>query len=199
MALGLILPDGIQLARFRAKNRRPLQREGLIIHPDLDKEAALTFLAARMGSSTGVVLHPSMKQSYWMDWLFERPVRTGRTPRGKADGADQYFILDARFTSLDELPARSPRTTPWSRWAPSGSSIAPAGTPFEAYRVARRGRVRSKPTSFREVTRSGASSAILGRVGAFRSFRRAPGQRAVRGAEEHRRAPHRAQRGARER
>jgi hypothetical protein len=137
-ALGLILPDGVRALVFARKTAGRFNEKGLIIHPDLDKAAALAFLATRMESSTGVVLHPSMKQSYWMDWLLERPVRTGKTPRGKADGADQYFILDARFTSVDELRSVT-KTYAVVAVGPFWYVDRSRGhAAFEAYRVVRR-------------------------------------------------------------
>jgi hypothetical protein len=138
ITLGLILPDGVRALVFAHKTGGRFNEKGLIIHPDFDKEAALAFLSARMESSTGVVLHPSMKQSYWMDWLFERPVRTGKTPRGRAEGADQYFILDARFTSADELRSLAKSyavVAVGPFWYVDRSR---GDGPFEAYRIVRR-------------------------------------------------------------
>lgn len=103
LLLALIIPDGVRALVFARKTGGRFNEKGLIIHPDVDKAAALSFLSDRMQEGASVLLHPSMKQSYWMDWLLERPIRTGKAPRGKASGVDRYFLLDPRFTSLEEL------------------------------------------------------------------------------------------------
>jgi hypothetical protein len=136
--VGLVLPDGVRALVFARKTGGRFNEKGYIIHPDFDKEAALSFLSARLSDSSGILLHTSMKQSYWMDWLLERPVRTGKIPSRKVEGTDRYFLLDARFTNADELRSLAKNYAIVAVGPFWFIDRARGHAPFEAYRIVRR-------------------------------------------------------------
>ncbi len=98
----LILPDGVRVLVYARKTGGRFNEKGSIIQPDIDKEAVLERLALRLPEAASVGLHSGMKQSYWMDWVLRRPVRTVKTGRS-AGGTDRYYLVDSRFASPDDL------------------------------------------------------------------------------------------------
>jgi hypothetical protein len=103
--LGLIVPDGVRALRYARKSGGRFNEKGYIIHSDFDKEAALRALAARMPADATLGLHGSMKQSYWMDWVLQRPLAPMHLPRLAAPLQHDFFALDMRFTSGSQLRA----------------------------------------------------------------------------------------------
>lgn len=96
--LGLIAADGVRALRYARKSGGRFNEKGYIIHSDFDKEAALRSLAARMPADATLGIHASMKQSYWMDWVLERPLAPMQLPRLSAPLRRDFFVLDMRFT-----------------------------------------------------------------------------------------------------
>jgi hypothetical protein len=101
--LGLIIPDGLRALRYARKSGGRFNEKGYIIHSDFDKEAALRALAARMPPEATLGLHGSMKQSYWMDWVLERPLSPMHLPRLAAPLRNDFYALDMRFTPGSQL------------------------------------------------------------------------------------------------
>ncbi|HVJ14346.1 MAG TPA: glycosyltransferase family 39 protein [Polyangiaceae bacterium] len=97
----VILPDGVRALGFARKTGGRFNEQGHIIHPDIDKEKALEYVAERLPTRSQVLLHRGMKQSYFMDWVLQRPVET-RAP-GRSTSADRFYLVDARFASAEEL------------------------------------------------------------------------------------------------
>ncbi|HEV8245399.1 MAG TPA: glycosyltransferase family 39 protein, partial [Polyangiaceae bacterium] len=98
----LIVPDGVRALGFARKTGGRFNEKGSIIQPDIDKEAALELISQGLAPAASVGLHSGMKQSYWMDWVLERPLRSARVGRS-GGGGDRYFIADSRFAAADEL------------------------------------------------------------------------------------------------
>lgn len=103
--LGLIVPDGVRALRYARKSGGRFNEKGYIIHSDFDKEAALRSLARRLPAEASVGIHPSMKQSYWMDWVLQRPLAAMQVPRLSAPLRNDFFVLDMRFTPGADLRA----------------------------------------------------------------------------------------------
>jgi 4-amino-4-deoxy-L-arabinose transferase-like glycosyltransferase len=104
-AVGLaMLPDAWRGLVFGRQTGGRFNEKGSIIQPDIDKVAAFEFLSPRLKQGQGLLVHPGMKPSYWMDWTLQRPVRSGRLPRKDAK-AERYFMLDSRFAPPGDLAA----------------------------------------------------------------------------------------------
>ena len=97
--LGVIVPDGVRALRYARKSGGRFNEKGYLIHSDFDKEAALRALAARMPDGATLGIHGSMKQSYWMDWVMERPLTQTVLPRVATPLRDDFYALDLRFSS----------------------------------------------------------------------------------------------------
>jgi hypothetical protein len=97
-----ILPDGLRGLVYARKTGGRFNERGLIIHPDFDKSAALSAVAKGLPEEAVFGVSSSMKPSYWMDWVLERPVRYVGLPRlGNANVS--HFALDSRFDSRGAL------------------------------------------------------------------------------------------------
>lgn len=103
MLLGLIAPDGVRALQYARKSGGRFNEKGHIIHSDFDKEAALRALAARMPSDATLGIHPGMKQSYWMDWVTERPLAPMFLPRLAVPLSRDFYALDMRFAQGSQL------------------------------------------------------------------------------------------------
>lgn len=102
----LILPDGVRALRYAHRSGGRFNENGHLIKPDKDKVAALEWLTERMAAGSGVVMHPGMRQSLWVDWSLRRAVSTvNRLPSGPGSPRDRYFVADLRFMSADEQDA----------------------------------------------------------------------------------------------
>jgi hypothetical protein len=101
--LGLIALDGVRALRYARKSGGRFNEKGYIIHSDFDKEAALRSLATRMPADATLGLHGSMKQSYWMDWVLERPISPMHVPRLAAPLNNDFYALDMRFTPGSQI------------------------------------------------------------------------------------------------
>ena len=98
VVLGLIVPDGLRALRYARKSGGRFNEKGYIIHSDFDKEAALRALGSGMPSEATLGIHGSMKQSYWMDWVMQRPLAPMQFPRLAAPLNHDFYALDMRFT-----------------------------------------------------------------------------------------------------
>ena len=96
--IAAIVPDGLVALRYARKSGGRFNEKGLIIHPDFDKAAALAAVAEGLPRDAIVGLPASMKPSYWMDWVLERPVRYVSIPRARSFNVTT-FVLDSRFES----------------------------------------------------------------------------------------------------
>jgi len=145
----LILPDGLRALRYAHRSGGRFNEKGHLIKPDKDKVAALEWLTARLPADAGVLLHPGMRQSLWVDWSLERPVITvNRLPTGPVSGRERYYVADMRFMSVAEqdLLARSHALTAIGPYLALDRASAPgaltafaierfAPSAFEAYWV----------------------------------------------------------------
>ena len=117
LALGLgiasslsILPDGVRGLHYAHRSGARFNENGHPIKPDKDKVATLEWLTSSMASGSGVILHPGMKQSLWVDWSLQRAVSTvGALPSGRGKNRDRYYVADARFMNPEEQEALAER------------------------------------------------------------------------------------------
>jgi Dolichyl-phosphate-mannose-protein mannosyltransferase len=101
-----ILPDGLRALHYGHRSGGRFNENGHPTKPDKDKVAVLEWLSARMAANTGVVLHPGMRQSLWVDWSMRRPAATvNRAPTTAAAGQDRYYVADMRFMTANEQEA----------------------------------------------------------------------------------------------
>jgi len=96
-----ILPDGVRAWVFARKTGGRFNERGSIIHPDIDKQKALEFVARLLPQNAPVVLHPGIKHSYWLDWVLERPLAVRALSRNASQ--DRYYLIDPRFAEPEEL------------------------------------------------------------------------------------------------
>jgi hypothetical protein len=96
LTLLALLPDALRALVYARKSGGRFNERGLIIHPDFDKARALAEVAASLPPDAVLGVASSMKPSYWIDWVLERPVRFLGLPRVGAAGV-AAFALDARF------------------------------------------------------------------------------------------------------
>ena len=102
----LIFPDGLRALGYAHRSGGRFNENGHLTKPDKDKVAALEWLSARMANPSGVVLHPSMRQSLWVDWSLQRPVTTVmHFPTSAWTPRDRYYIADLRFMNAAEQEA----------------------------------------------------------------------------------------------
>jgi hypothetical protein len=102
----LIFPDGLRALGYAHRSGGRFNENGHLTKPDKDKVAALEWLTARMASSSGVTLHPGMRQSLWVDWSLQRPVSTVMgLPSGAWSARDRYYLADLRFLGASEQEA----------------------------------------------------------------------------------------------
>ncbi len=107
-ALGLlvplvILPDGLRALHYAHRSGGRFNENGHLTKPDKDKVAALEWLTARMANDSGVIVHPGMRQSLWVDWSLQRPVQTvNHLPTEAAAGVERYYVADQRFMAASE-------------------------------------------------------------------------------------------------
>ncbi|HEY3500484.1 MAG TPA: glycosyltransferase family 39 protein [Polyangiaceae bacterium] len=92
-----ILPDGLRALRYARKSGARFNEKGYIIHADFDKAAALSEVARALPPDATLGVHSSMKQSYWMDWVVERPLDSARIPAPGRPFENSHFCLDTRF------------------------------------------------------------------------------------------------------
>ncbi len=95
-------PDALRALVYARKTGGRFNEKGSIIQPDIDKAAAFEFVAPRV---SGLIVNSGMKYSYWMNWALQKPLKSSRLPRGGGQSGERYFMLDARFSSSDDLAA----------------------------------------------------------------------------------------------
>ncbi|HEY4103351.1 MAG TPA: glycosyltransferase family 39 protein [Polyangiaceae bacterium] len=101
-----ILPDGLRALGYGHRSGGRFNEHGNHEQADKDKVAAIEWLSARMAPDTGLWLHPSMRQSLWVDWSVQRPALTvTRLPTTPATGQERYYIADMRFLGASEQEA----------------------------------------------------------------------------------------------
>ncbi len=105
----LILPDGITGLKYARMTGSRFDEKGHLIHQDIDKVAALEWIAKRMESRTSVLVHEGMKWSWHVDWALRKPIAAAPVPKGSASGQNQYYLADRRFllaVDLEDLADR---------------------------------------------------------------------------------------------
>lgn len=105
LPLALILPDGLGALQYARKSGGRFNERGLIIHADFDKAAAFARFTENLPEAATLGVDASMKQSYWMDWVAERPLVAAEPPALARALATSHFVLDRRFSSGAVLSA----------------------------------------------------------------------------------------------
>jgi hypothetical protein len=101
-----ILPDGLRALHYGHRSGGRFNENGHPEKPDKDKVAVLEWLTAQMPANTGVILHPGMRQSLWVEWSMHRPATTvTHPPNTAATGQDRYYVADLRFMTAAEQEA----------------------------------------------------------------------------------------------
>lgn len=132
LALGFVVPafmahDAVVTLVYGRKTGGRFNERGHFIQADRDKSAALAHWAASAAPNAPVALDPSMRQSLWVPWVLQRPVRTaggsGWTP------PERYSVLDARFVAPARLRAlaRAGQTTAVGPFWFTDRAAAPSG------------------------------------------------------------------------
>jgi hypothetical protein len=98
-----ILPDGLRALKYARKSGGRFNEKGHLIHADFDKAAALAAVARKLPEEATLGVHASMKQSYWMDWVSERPLAAVAAPALNKVLRTSHFCLDMRFTPGETL------------------------------------------------------------------------------------------------
>jgi len=98
-SVAAILPEGLGALLYARKTGGRFNEKGLIIHPDVDKQAALAKVAETLPDDAFVGLDGSMKQMYWMDWTLRRPVGPMPFPKLGQALRQSHFALDLRFAA----------------------------------------------------------------------------------------------------
>lgn len=102
----LMFPDALRGLGYAHRSGGRMNENGHHMKPDKDKVAALEWLTQRMAPNTGVILHPGMRQSLWVDWSMNRPAATvNHLPSSAASGQDRYYVADLRFMGATEQEA----------------------------------------------------------------------------------------------
>jgi hypothetical protein len=109
LALGLsclmiVLPDGLRALLYARKTGGRFNEKGLIIHPDVDKEAVLTKVAKELDEDASLGVDPGFKPMYWLDWVLERPVAVAPLPQPAQALRRTHHALDLRFASPESGP-----------------------------------------------------------------------------------------------
>ena len=108
LGLGLLgplamFPDALRGLGYAHRSGGRMNENGHPMKPDKDKVAVLEWLTQRMAPNTGVILHPGMRQSLWVDWSMQRPAATvNHLPTNAATGQDRYYVADLRFMGANE-------------------------------------------------------------------------------------------------
>lgn len=95
----LVALDGLRALRYARKTGARFNEKGLLIHADFDKQAAVAAVARELPDDAVVGLSASMKQSYWLDWVTQRPVTHTPQPRAGVPFRVTHYWLDTRFES----------------------------------------------------------------------------------------------------
>jgi Dolichyl-phosphate-mannose-protein mannosyltransferase len=99
----LMLPDGLRALHYGHRSGGRFNENGHLEKPDKDKVAVLEWLTAQMPANSGVILHPGMRQSLWVEWSMHRPATTvSHAPTTAATGQDRYYVADMRFMTATE-------------------------------------------------------------------------------------------------
>jgi hypothetical protein len=96
-----VLPDGLRALRYARKTGGRFNEKGLIIHPDVDKEAMLEAVAAELDEDARVGVDPGFKPMYWLDWVLRRPVSTAPAPQPARALRRTHHALDLRFAGAE--------------------------------------------------------------------------------------------------
>jgi hypothetical protein len=102
----VVLPDGLRAMHYGHRSGGRFNENGHPEKPDKDKVAVLEWLTARMAPNTGLILHPGMRQSLWVEWSMDRPATTvNHAPTTAGAGQDRYYVADLRFMTPVEQEA----------------------------------------------------------------------------------------------
>jgi hypothetical protein len=106
LALGLaclaaVFPDGLRALLYARKTGGRFNEKGLIIHPDIDKEAVLAKVAKELDEDASFGVDPGFKPMYWVDWVLERPVAVAPLPQPTQALRRTHHALDLRFAGAE--------------------------------------------------------------------------------------------------
>lgn len=99
--LAAVLPDGIRALRYARKTGGRFNEKGLIIHPDVDKEAMLEHVSRELDEDASVGVDPGFKPMYWVDWVVGRPVVPAPVPELAHALRRTHYALDLRFANVE--------------------------------------------------------------------------------------------------
>jgi hypothetical protein len=94
-----LLPDGLRALRYARKTGGRFNEKGLIIHPDIDKEAVLQKVAKELDEDASFGVDPGFKPMYWVDWVLGRPVSQAPLPNPAHARRRTHHALDLRFAT----------------------------------------------------------------------------------------------------
>jgi hypothetical protein len=98
-----ILPDGVRALRYARDTGGRFNEKGKMILRDLDKVAALEWMAPRMEPHTIVLLHEGMKPTYAHEWVLHTQVKKeSGVPAPGTFGNERYFVADMRYLSAED-------------------------------------------------------------------------------------------------
>jgi hypothetical protein len=97
--LAALLPDGLRALRYARKTGGRFNEKGLIIHPDIDKQAMLKHVAEELEEDASFGVDPGFKPMYWLDWVLRRPVSQAPLPNPAQAHRRTHHALDLRFTT----------------------------------------------------------------------------------------------------
>ena len=138
LPLVAILPDGLRALRYARKSGGRFNEKGYVIHADFDKAAALSEVSRTLPPDATLGVHASMKHSYWMDWIAERPIEHRAIPQAGRAFRNSHFCLDTRFTEGSKL-RRFARDFAIDAYGPFWfSDLGEASRPFAGFEVASR-------------------------------------------------------------
>lgn len=96
------LPDTLRYFEYARETGGRLNDDGHLNLQNLDRHAVADWISERFEPRTVVLLHPSMKHDWALEWHLHRPTDQGSRPRA-GDDLHRFFMADARFTATADL------------------------------------------------------------------------------------------------
>jgi Dolichyl-phosphate-mannose-protein mannosyltransferase len=102
LPLGLVLKDGLSLVRLSRETGGRFAEANL--DEDLDVQAALRWFLARYPESAGIGFHPSVPDSWAMQWENRARLSAGGQPvAGPVSANTRLYVMDTRAASAADL------------------------------------------------------------------------------------------------
>ncbi len=101
-----ILPDGASTLVYAKHTGQRLNDDGHTIYQDVDKAAALEWIAHRIEGRTVVAVHRSLRAGWSTEWILDRPISEVHVlPSAGSKQPGRYLIADARHLTAAEQTA----------------------------------------------------------------------------------------------